>query len=278
MQPLTPLDTVPLFRPLLAELLSVLRALSPADWERPTIAGRWRVRDVAAHLLDGDLRKIAVYRDDHLLPPDGPIQNDRELGRFINGLNASGVSYAARLSPRLLVDLLEITGGWVADVIGGLDPDAPSIFPVSWAGEAASTNWMDTGREYTERWHHQAQIRDAVAVPRLLDALWLDPLLDFSVRALPVAYAEYAAAEGTTVTLFVTGRAGLAWTVTRTSVRWTVMRGAPKTPDASITAEPDVVWRLLYNALSPGAAEESLALQGSRPLLEPMLRTRSVIL
>ena len=275
---MTPLDTVPLFRPLLAELLAVLRPLSPADWERPTIAGRWRVRDVAAHLLDGDLRKIAVYRDDHLLPLDGPIENDRDLGRFINGLNASGVAYAARLSPRLLVDLLEITGGWVADVIAALDPHGPARFPVSWAGEAASANWMDTGREYTERWHHQAQIRDAIAVPRLLEARWLDPLLDFSVRALPVAYAQHAAAEGTRVTLFVAGPAGSAWTVTRTGSRWTTMRGAPEAPDASITAEPDIAWRLFYNVLPPGAAEESLTLQGSRQLLEPMLRTRSVIL
>ena len=278
MQPLTPLDTVPLFRPLLAELLTVLRALSPGHWERPTIAGRWRVRDVAAHLLDGDLRKIAVYRDDHVLTLDAPIKNDRDLSRLVNGLNASGVGFAARLSPRLLVDLLEITGGWVADVIEALEPHAPSIFPVSWAGEAASANWMDTGREYTERWHHQAQIRDAVGIPRLLDARWLDPLLDFSVRALPVAYAEQAAAEGTTVTLFVAGATVSAWTVTRAGSRWVVMRGAPELPDASITAEPDVVWRLLYNALSSRAAEESLALQGSRPLLEPMLRARAVIL
>ena len=278
MQPLTPLDTVPLFRPLLAELLTLLRALSPADWERPTIAGRWRVRDVAAHLLDGDLRKIAVYRDEHFLPLDAPIKDDRDLSRLVNGLNASGVAFAARLSPRLLVDLLEITGGWVADVIEALDPQAPSIFAVSWAGEAASANWMDTGREYTERWHHQAQIRDAVGMPRLLDARWLDPLLDFSVRALPVAYAEQAAAEGTTVTLFVAGPTVSAWTVTRAGGRWTMMRGAPETPDASITAEPDVAWRLFYNALSPSAADESLAMQGSRPLLEPMLRTRSVIL
>lgn len=289
MQSLTPLDTVPLFRPLLAELLAVLRALSPADWDRPTVAGAWRVRDVASHLLDSDLRKIAVYRDDHLLPLDRPMDpstrsarsgraNDRDLSRLVNGLNASGVAYAARLSPRLITDLLEITGGWVADVIGALDPDGPAIFPVSWAGEAASANWMDSGREYTERWHHQAQIRDAIDMPRLLDARWLRPLLDFSVRALPVAYASHDAPDGATVTLFVNGPGTAAWTVVRTGDRWLVLRGAPERPDASITAEPDVAWRLFYNALAPGTAERSLALQGSRDLLEPMLRTRSVIL
>ena len=50
--PLPPLDAAPLFPDLHAELLALLRALDPADWERPTVAGAWRVRDVAAHLLD----------------------------------------------------------------------------------------------------------------------------------------------------------------------------------------------------------------------------------
>ncbi len=46
------IDTRPLFRPLTREIVSLERRLAPADWERPTIAGRWRVRDVATHLLD----------------------------------------------------------------------------------------------------------------------------------------------------------------------------------------------------------------------------------
>lgn len=96
---LAPLDTAPLFRPLLQELTGLLRALSAADWERPTLAGAWKVRDVAAHLIDGDLRKIAVYRDDHRLPMDAPIHSDRDLARFVNRLNAGGVAFGARLSP-----------------------------------------------------------------------------------------------------------------------------------------------------------------------------------
>ena len=277
-EPLGAPDTAALFRPLLSELLELLGTLTPADWERPTVAGHWRTRDVAAHLLDGDLRKLAACRDDHLLSPDHRIESDRDLGQFINGLNASGVGYAARLSPRLLTDMLAVTGAWVADLVEGLDPHGQACFPVSWAGEATSENWMDTGREYTERWHHQAQIRDAVGVPRLLAVRWLDPLLDLSVRALPVAYAEQAAPEGTAVTLFVTGESALAWTVVRTSSRWTVMRGAPDRPDASLTADADVVWRLFYNAIRPGAAEQLTLLQGNRALLAPMLRARSVIL
>ena len=45
---MTAIDTAPLFGPLHAELLALLRGLSADDWQRPTVAGRWLVRDVAA--------------------------------------------------------------------------------------------------------------------------------------------------------------------------------------------------------------------------------------
>ena len=61
MEPLSPVYTADLFAPLGAELVSLLRGLGESDWTRPTLAGAWRVRDVAAHLLDGDLRKLS-YR------------------------------------------------------------------------------------------------------------------------------------------------------------------------------------------------------------------------
>src|SRR3954471_4688653 len=176
MQPLTPIDTTPLFRPLLDELIALLRRLGPDEWLRPTVAGRWRVRDVAAHLLDNDLRRLAAGRDGHPLAPDRPITSARDLGRFVNVLNAEGVSWAARLSPRLLVELLETSGAWVIDLLSGIPLDAPALWPVSWAGEAQSAHWMDAGREYTERWHHQAQIRDAVGAPLLLAPRWMAPL------------------------------------------------------------------------------------------------------
>lgn len=276
-QPLAPDNVANLFRPLLAELLGILRGLTEEDWEHPTIAGAWRVRDVAAHLLDGDLRKIAVYRDNHVLPMDRPIANDRDLARFVNGLNATGVAFATRLSPRLLVDLVEMTGGWVAQVIESLPPHGPARFPVSWAGESASENWMDTGREYTERWHHQAQIRDAVGVPRLLAPRWMEPLLDFSARCLPLAYASVDAPRGTAVTLAVEGETSGAWSVVRDGT-WRVFRGSPAAPAATVHATSDDVWRLFYNALTPGGAGERLRIDGDAALAQPLLRARSVIL
>jgi hypothetical protein len=194
----------------------------------------------------------------------------------VNGLNATGVAYAARLSPRLIVDLLEITGGWVADVVEALPPHGPSIFAVSWAGERESANWMDTGREYTERWHHQMQIRDAVgAPPILLQARWRMPFLDLSVRALPYAYRSVHADAGTAVVLTVTGETAAAWTLTRDSSGWRIAAGAAGNPAATVRIAADEAWRLLYN--SP-VDRSRIEVAGDTVLADPLLRARSVIL
>ena len=288
---LTPVYTAPLLRPLLSELLDLLRGLRAEQWEAPTVAGAWRVRDVAAHLLDGELRKLAAYRDGHLLPLETPIRTDRDLARFVNALNAEGVAWARRLSPRLLVELLATTGEWAADLLEALPPHDVAMWPVSWAGEAVSENWMDVGREYTERWHHQMQIRDAVAAPpTLLEAQWYRPLLDLSVRALPKSYAEVTAAPDTAVTFIVTTTREAAadqavsgdllggWTLVREPERWMLYEGVGADATTVVRATVDAAWRLLYNALRSPVPRTAIAIDGDQRLAEPLLQTRSVVI
>jgi hypothetical protein len=279
MQPLPVLDTAPLFRPLFAELLGLLRGLSPADWPRPTVAGAWRVRDVAAHLLDVSLRRVAASRDSHLAPVDRPPVTAGEVAALVNGLNAAGVSWSARLSPRLIVDLLSVAGGWMAEVFEGLPPHAEAVFGVSWAGESRSENWMDIGREYTEHWHHQMQIRDAVgAPPLLLEPRWMTPLVEFSIRALPFQYAGVSSAPGAALTLQLTGPTSGVWSLVRGDAHWHLHRGAPDAPDARVTIACDDLWRLFYNALPAARLAEAIRVEGNRRLVEPLTRTRSVVL
>jgi hypothetical protein len=272
------IDTAPLFGPLHAELLALLRGLSADDWQRPTVAVRWLVRDVAAHLLDGDLRKIATYRDGHVLPLETPIESPQDLLRLITGLNAAGVDYGRRLSPRLLVDLLEVTGAWVTSLVADLPLHGRSIFPVSWAGEDESENWMDTGREYTERWHHQMQIRDAVgAPPVLLQPRWMTPLLTVAAFAWPPAYAGVAAPPGTTVRFEVTGETTGAWSIIAGDDGWRVDAGETMSPACVVHASADAAWRLLFNALSAEQIHEQVSVSGDASLAGPLLRARSVI-
>ena len=281
LKPLPSLNTAPIFLSLHGELLSLLQSLEPADWERPTIAGAWRVRDVAAHLLDGDLRKLASHRDGHALSAGPPPGTYADVVRLIGRLNAEGVAFGARLSPRVLTDLLEVSGRWVSAFVAALDPDAPALFPVAWAGEARSDNRLDTAREYSERWHHQMQIRVAAEArgrPEVLLApIYFESLLDTSVRALPHAYRALSAPDGTSVVLQQAGAAPREWTLLREDGGWRLYSGSVARPDARVSGEPDVLWRLFFNALSEAAALSVLTIDGPAQFILPLLRARSVM-
>ena len=70
-----------------------------------------------------------------------------------------------RLSPAVLISMMEVASREYAEFHQALDPMAEAEFSVSWAGEEKSLNWFDTARELTERWHHQQQIRLATNRP-----------------------------------------------------------------------------------------------------------------
>jgi hypothetical protein len=271
------IETAHLIAPLKRELLSVLRQLRAEDWEKPTLAPRWRVRDVAAHLLDGELRRLSMARDGHRMAV-APVTGYSDALTLINGLNASGVSYAERLSPVLLTDLLAVTGEWLARYFTRLDPEGDAAFPVAWAGESRSTNWMDVAREYSEHWHHQMQIRVAVGAPLLLlNDPWIGPLLDVSVRALPVSYQDVAAADGTAIALAVETDPVRHWTLLRDASRWVLVQGAARDPAASVRVDVDTAWRLFYNALTVDEAHARVRIDGDAALAKPLLRVRSVM-
>lgn len=295
LEPLPEPDTAPLFAPLREGLLALLRELAPTDWDRPTVAGAWRVRDVVAHLLDGELRTLAAHRDRHDLAPDAAVQGYADVVALIQRLNAEGVAAGRHLSPRLLTDLLAVTGEWMSAFVATLDPDAPALFSVAWAGETESTNRFDTAREYTERWHHEMQIRQAVGErgrPSILLAERLAvPLLETAVRVLPHVYRDLDAAAGTTLT-FAAGTqetrgqalTGLdvpswarQWTLCREGAVWLLYRGAATAPAARVSGSADAWWRLFFNALPASDAPRAFATAGSDELVAPLWHARSVM-
>jgi uncharacterized protein (TIGR03083 family) len=269
-------ETAALFLPLQRELVALLRGLGAADWSRPTLARGWTVRDVAAHLLDTDLRRLSAQRDGHGLSA-GEVSGYDDVVALINRLNAGWVETARRLSPRLLADLLEWTGPQLAGLFASLAPDGESFFPVAWAGEARSANWMDVGREYTEKWHHQAQIRDAVGAPPLDSRRWLGPVLELSLYALPHAFRGVWAEAGGSLSVCIEGDAGGAWHILRTNGRWELRDGEPADAAARVRLDADAAWRLFFNALSPEEAASRVKTEGDRRLCETFLAVRSVM-
>lgn len=273
---LQPVITAPLLAPLNDELIRLLRSLAPEDWDRPATP-RWRVRDVAAHLLDGDVRRLSAGRDGVALRPDVPIQGYDDLLGWLNWLNAEWVGVARRMSPAVIISLLQATGPQVADYLYSLDPHAPALWPVGWAGEDVSPAWMDVGREYTERWHHQQQIRDAVGRPGLTGTRWMRPVLALSMRALPRAYARAAGGDGTAVGFRVDGDGGGSWMLRRGDGAWTLSEGATDGAACTLRMDADTAWRVLLHALPPERARPRVAVDGDPALAEPFLHARAVM-
>lgn len=140
MKPLKPIFVVELFPKIEAKLVELLRSLTPEEWDRRTIAPQWRVKDVAAHLLDTNLRKLSMVRDGYFGESPGQIQSYQDLVGFLNRLNADWVQAMRRVSPRLITDLLEWSAPMVYEFTRGLDPMAQASFSVAWAGEEKSLN------------------------------------------------------------------------------------------------------------------------------------------
>lgn len=272
----TIVDSRPLFRPLAAELLHVLAGLDETGWDAPTSAGEWRVRDVVAHLIDGDLRRLSIQRDRHAMPDAPTIEGYADLVRYLNELNGTWITAARRLSRQVLLDLIEESTTQLADLMEATDLDAPALFPVVWAGESVSRMWLDIGREYTERWHHQDQIRDAVGVAPLSDECWLKPVIDISLMAVPARYASIGAPAGTTVGLTVNGGGGGEWTLKRQG-EWILSAGRENANTAEVVVADLEFARLLLHRLSPDRIAEVVRVNGAADLAQPLLQTRAVM-
>lgn len=277
------IHTLHLFEELDDLLLTLLAALPDEAWHRRTIAGGWNVRDVVAHLLDTPLRRLSFVRDGW--PPRGVrLSGPDDLVALVDGLNADGVRVFGRLSPRLLIDLMAQVSVQLRDHLAATEPDAPAAYAVSWAGEEQSAHWFDVAREYTERWHHQAQIRLAVdAVPLLMSARLYGPVIATFVRALPHACRDVDAPEDTRVRFVVDGEGGGAWTLARRAGAWRLRPAGDETameagPPAAVVRVPAVVaWRLFTKGVPADAVAGLVTVEGDTRLAAPLLSARAIV-
>jgi uncharacterized protein (TIGR03083 family) len=273
-----PIDTRPLFRPVARGLVTLLRGFREEQWHAPTVAGSWVVRDVVAHLLDSTLRRLSFHRDGLVPPPpSGALDSERDFVKFINELNAVWVSACRRLSPRVLMDLYERASGESADWFEALSLDAPALFPVSWAGEQISSGWFDIGREFTELWHHQQQIRVAVGAAPLSDPRYLHAVIDIAVRGLPHAFRNVTGESGQTIVVDISGPSGGQWALVCDGARWNLYCGEASPTTTRLRLADDVAWQLLFNALTETEAARVVSVEGRKDLGQVFLRARSVI-
>lgn len=243
-------------------LLALLESLPPDDWLKPTIAGDWTVKDIAAHLVADDLSRVSSRRDGHIQPR---MPADEPLKAYIDRRNAEWVAAMRRLSPRLVRALLEFGGHETQRLFESLDPLALGV-PVSWAGPAPAPNWLDLAREFTERWHHQQQIREAVGAPLLNDTRFLGPVLATFAFALVPPYRDIDATAGTTVQFSVEGPSGGDWTVIREVAGWSLRVGRADSPTAAVAMDAETAWRMYVHALTRAEVEARSTFTGDQSL------------
>jgi uncharacterized protein (TIGR03083 family) len=277
LRPVEPIDTLALFPPLHTELVQLLRHLPPTDWLKPTPATGWSVKDMVAHILDTDIRRLSSHRDQFVPALAHPPATYADLVALLNDLNEQWVVAARRISPALLLQLLDLIGPQVHEHFRSLDPMAIARHGVAWAGEEQSLNWFDLAREYTEKWHHQQHIRQAVGAPLLLEARWLYPALDTFLRGLPHTYRAIDAADGTTLALMITGEGGGNWALQRNTSIWQLYWGEAAAWDARVTIDGDSAWQLFTKGLAPAEARSRSVLEGDQQLGEQLFSLLAIM-
>ncbi|GHA60370.1 maleylpyruvate isomerase N-terminal domain-containing protein [Photobacterium aphoticum] len=255
------INVLTVFPALNAELLGLLQSLDNAAWEQETCLKGRRVKDLVSHLIDTSLRRLAMDRDGYFTAPP-EIHSHQDLVDFIQSQNNAWMQATQRLSPQILLSLLQSSGDELVDFLATLDPQGKALFPVNWAGESESENWFDIAREYTEKWHHQMQIREALGIEgRLYEKAFFQPIIDCFVRAIPVAYAAIPES-AFTLNILISGDCGGHYVLQKSEQGIVFTLSAPDQTEGSLaelTASPETAvntiridqkefWRLVTNS------------------------------
>lgn len=217
-----------------------------------------------------------MQRDRYFGEEPPKIEGYNDLVNWLNELNADWVKATKRLSPTVLIMLLTLTGDQVSAYYQSLDPSGEAIFSVDWAGESTSYNWMHVAREYTEKWHHQQQIRDAMNNQAILNPLYFKPVIDTFMLALPHTFREMSADEETVVKVSVTTEAGGTWWLKKTLQKWKLV-DETENSDATVTIPLDVSWKLFTKSLRPNQIMDQINIQGAKALGEKVLEMVAVM-
>ena len=279
MTPAVPIPTIHLFPKLDQLLIELLRSLSPDDWDMPTLSKQWTVKDIAAHLLDGNLRMLSIARDGYRGDSPVNVNSYRDLVSYVNDLNTIWVLAYKRISPQIIIEMLEATSRDYNAYLQSLDMFAPAIFSVAWAGDSESPNWFHIAREYTEKWHHQQQIREAIGVQHeLMTPEFFHPCIDAFLRALPYTYKNIDAAIGTLIMVEITGEGGGVWYIERIFTGWRFVKNLSMAePFATAKMPTGIAWKLFTKAINAEEAAREIETQGDFDLIKPVLGMISVM-
>ena len=273
-QTIQPLNVVHLFAEMHAELLAILRNSDDSAWQKPTACAGWTVKDVALHILGDDIGYLSRHRDhDGIMFETSSFD---ELVSLINQHNDTWVKATRRVSKRLLLTLLQVTGDELYDYLQTVNPMEGS-HPVAWSGKKDAPMWLQIARELTEYWMHHQHFCEGLGLDSLKSRRFLHPVLSAFVHALPRTYAEVSADDGTIIELAVTGEAADSWFLVRENAEWNLYAGVDAESTCCITMSDDTAWRLFTKGITQSQVENRAMITGDKTLAKVMFNTVAIL-
>ena len=268
-----PIDARPLLGPERAALLELLAGLDESTWSASTPCPSWSVHELAVHLIHDDLRRLSAGRDGHR-GAWVDVSGLDNLAAALSGLNEAWVTTVApSMSPRMVRETLAWLAAPTEEHLGGLDPDALGA-AISWAGEGRQPNWLDVAREYTERWVHQQQLREAVSRPGLEQPEFVGPVCETFARG--VARVLPARTAGTALLVRMHGPVEKAWTWVTAASGWQMTEGASR-PAAVVDLPVSAFWRRAVRMMDRPEIAAAARVEGDDELAAAALDLRGAI-
>ena len=134
--------------------------------------------------------------------------------------------------------------------------------------------WLHIAREYTERWHHQQQIREAIGRPLLTNPYWFSPVLATFAHGLPRSYSGVKASDGTKVRVKIAGASG-GTLVMRTYSGWVLCED--ELGETAAHHDEIDAWKLFTKSMPRDVARSKIEVEGDEELALKALNTVSII-
>jgi hypothetical protein len=272
------IDTRSLFMDITDSLISLLKTLSPEDWNAKTCYPNWNVKNIAAHLVQSGIGRLSKQRDSF---PTGEKPKTLEFNSLVNFIAQSNDNWSRMfegISPQVILDILTVTEKQLADYILSLELMDEAFYSVAWAGEIKSVNCFDIAREYTERWHHQQQIREAVSATSITLPQYLSPVINTLILAIPYWYETIKARTGTRICIEITGDSGGKWVLEKSNDRWNLSVLVAETFDEKISLSEDTAWRFFMRSITKEEGAELIDFSSESELCKNFLDVKAILM
>ena len=184
-----------------ADLEGLLMDRDEAEWDRPTPAPGWSVKDQVSHLAFFDEQAALAVAD-----PDAFQASLVDIATDIQGFMDRGLLYGRKLDPIGMLDWWRTARRDMLDAFAKLEPGTR----VPWFGPPMSPASFISAR-LMETWAHGQDVADALDVDRV-PTVRLEHVAFIGVRARPFSYVTNNMAQPPEpVYVELTGPSGETW-------------------------------------------------------------------